>query len=448
VAPVLQRGCVAALAFGWLGGCTLETNVGHDDPDYRVVARVPDTFRHELDVLFVVDDTAGMAKVHAQTRELWARVRGHLAFAEGGFPSVRIGVISSDVGVLGGGVPGCSEDGDRGALRAGPSGSRWLEVDPDDLAAAEADLAARLDLGEDGCAYEQPLAAMRRALDGSELDNVGFLREDAALGVVIVAGEDDCSIVDPAIFDDGDAPAAKFRCFREGVRCGGDDVYMPEAGAQIDCAPSDTTFLTSIVDDVAFVRQLKKDTAAVVVTGVVGDPEQVALADTAGGLALSPACGDGDAARYPGVRLGAFIDGVNRAGARGTVSGLCSTAPADAGVPTGLELRRALGHRCLEGHLVDVRPDDGGLQPSCDVHAIDAQRRRWELAACPNPNHVFDEPGPCYAIKPGPSECGDFPSQLALQVNWGGDAPRTTPEGVTTEVTCLVDEDEAPSNPI
>lgn len=423
-------------------GCTLETAVGHDEPAYRVVARVPDTFRHDLDLLFVVDDTAGTAKLHAQTRELWTRVRSHLAYAEGGFPSVRIGVISSDVGVLGGAVPGCTEDGDRGALRAGPSGARWLDVDPYDLPASEADLAARLELGEAGCAYEQPLAALRHALDGSEVDNAGFLREDAALGVVVVAGEDDCSIVDPAIFDDGDAPATKYRCFREGVRCAGDDVGAPMAGPQRDCGPSDTPLLTHVADDADFVLALKKDPRAVVVTGVLGDPDEVALADTAAGLALAPACGDGDAARYPGVRLGAFVDGVTRRGARGTVAGVCETTPADAGAPTGFELRRALGHRCLEGHLVDVRPDDGGLQASCAVHAIDAQDRRWELAACPNPNHVFDEPGPCYAIKPGPSECGDFPSQLAVQVNWGGPAPMSAPEGVTTEVTCLVDEEE------
>lgn len=438
---------MAVLALGWAGGCTLETAVGSDRPDYRVVARVPDVFRHDLDLLFVVDDTAGMAKVQAQTRELWARVRGHLAYAEGGFPSVRIGVISSDVGVLGDGVPGCSADGDRGALRPGANGARWLEVDPSDLPGAEADLALRLDLGEDGCAFEQPLAAMRRALDGSEADNAGFLREDAALGLVVVSGEDDCSITDPAIFDDGDAPGAKFRCFREGVRCAGDDVAMGEPGPLSDCAPSDTELLTHVDDDVAFVADLKKDPRAIVVTGVLGDPDAVAIAQTSDGLALAPACGDGDSARYPAVRLGAFVDGVNRRGAGATVAGLCDAAPVEAGAPTGLQLRRALGHRCLEGHLVDVRPDDGGLQPSCAVHAVDAQDRRWELDACPNPNHVFDEPGPCYAIKPGPAECGDFPSQLAIQVNWGGDAPMTAPEGVTTEVTCLVDEDEVPVDP-
>jgi hypothetical protein len=70
----------------------LETPVGKDVIDSEQVARVPPTFRDQLDLLFVLDDTEDMAVVQEHLVSMWQRMRGHLAFAEGGFPDVRIGV--------------------------------------------------------------------------------------------------------------------------------------------------------------------------------------------------------------------------------------------------------------------------------------------------------------------------------------------------------------------
>jgi hypothetical protein len=425
-----------------LAGCAFEVEVGVENPNTQTVAVVPDTIRHELDLLFVVDDSEGMAQVHAGLGELWDRVRRHLEYAEGGFPAVRIGIITSDVGVGTAVVPGCTADGDGAALVPDELGNPWIDVDPLLLDDADAAIAARFaSLGEDGCPFEQPLAAMQRALDGP-LVEAGFVRDAAALGVVFVAGADDCSVLDPAFFADGEQPLDKFRCFRLGVRCGDDDVA---AGPQYGCEPRPSTGLLADVDGHAKVlSEMKDDPRAIAVGTVLGDPENVTILDDAGDLSLSPACADsagGGAALFPGVRLGAFALSDYF---KGSVADLCSSTLAEAGTPTALDLRRALGHRCLEGRIADVEPDAPGVQTDCEVQAITGDAPPVDIPPCLNPNRVYESPGPCFAIKSGPAQCGDFPSQLAVQVNWGGADPTTTPAETVTQVRCVVEDGGGP----
>jgi hypothetical protein len=55
-----------------------------------------------------------------------------------------------------------------------------------------------------GCGWEQPLEASRLAVTTQcepGAANDGFLRDDSVLALVFVAGEDDCSVSDPALFD-------------------------------------------------------------------------------------------------------------------------------------------------------------------------------------------------------------------------------------------------------
>ncbi len=66
----------------------------------------------------------------------------------------------------------------------------------------------------DGCPIEQPLEAMAKALlphdapftfiagePHGDTENAGFLRQDSVLAVLIVADEDDCSVVDPTVLE-------------------------------------------------------------------------------------------------------------------------------------------------------------------------------------------------------------------------------------------------------
>src|SRR5262249_10265954 len=68
-------------------------------------------------------------------------------------------------------------------------------------------------VGDRGCGFEQTLEGMKRALDGSHPENVGFLRSAAFLAVVILTDEDDCS-AQPSLFTQPDTVvgAPDFRC--------------------------------------------------------------------------------------------------------------------------------------------------------------------------------------------------------------------------------------------
>ena len=54
-------------------------------------------------------------------------------------------------------------------------------------------------VGASGCGFEQHLSAMSRAFANPA--NASFLRAGANLAVVIVADEDDCSILDPDLLE-------------------------------------------------------------------------------------------------------------------------------------------------------------------------------------------------------------------------------------------------------
>lgn len=67
----------------------------------------------------------------------------------------------------------------------------------------------------DGCTVEQPLEAMAKALLGhgapfeyvageprGDVENLGFLRDESVLVVLLIGDEDDCSVVDTSIFEE------------------------------------------------------------------------------------------------------------------------------------------------------------------------------------------------------------------------------------------------------
>ena len=77
-------------------------------------------------------------------------------------------------------------------------------------------------------AVEQHLEGMRRALDGTNAENNGFLRDSAHLAVIFIADEDDCSATSGALFDptqdsvtDPLGPRTSVRCAEFGYECDG-----------------------------------------------------------------------------------------------------------------------------------------------------------------------------------------------------------------------------------
>lgn len=178
----------------------------------------------KVDVLFVIDSSNAMTPYRSdvrQTLQLVAetaetRLRGPRA-------NLHVGVLTGDVA-------------DGGALRhdAIVDGAFMLDrYTPtfdarnyhDDFAATMMSLT---DVGTSGAASVQPLAAIKGALDHNAA-NAGFLRDDAALAIVILAAEDDASPGDPA----------DYRAFVQSLKADADDAMIAVA------APDGSTRLSA-----------------------------------------------------------------------------------------------------------------------------------------------------------------------------------------------------------
>jgi hypothetical protein len=179
------RGTLALCGLGFLAGCTVD-NPAFDPPQAVCAAdetyvRQPFTLvdPQQVDILFVVDNGAGMLEAQQQlAQSMPAFVSALTADAALDW---RLGVVSMDVlnapGTLltGANNAGCPAATDPVITRSTPdSGLR-------------ASCAVRA--GESGDNFEQGFQAARQALDPSR----GFVREGAATVVVFFSNEDDCS---------------------------------------------------------------------------------------------------------------------------------------------------------------------------------------------------------------------------------------------------------------
>jgi hypothetical protein len=156
-----------------------------------------------MDVLFVLDSSPAMQPYQAQlAKEM------HDAGLELGGPGdvdLHVGVITGDLGAnentASTPLPGeCAGWGDAAALRRSPLvDDAFIEFREDargertNTRGSVVDaLAALGDVGANGCAHQQPLEAMRIALD-HDPHNAGFLRDNARLAVIFASAGDDAS---------------------------------------------------------------------------------------------------------------------------------------------------------------------------------------------------------------------------------------------------------------
>lgn len=114
-----------------------------------------------------------------------------------------------------------------------------------ETASAQA-LACMAPMGINGCGFESPLEAMLQALNPSAAWNEGprpFMRDGAALGVVILGNELDCSVQDPAMMSNtdlyetnpssGNPALSSAVCWNAGTDC------VDQGGGVYDCQPND-----------------------------------------------------------------------------------------------------------------------------------------------------------------------------------------------------------------
>tara|TARA_R110002073_G_scaffold336295_1_gene531808 strand:+ start:48 stop:1091 length:1044 start_codon:yes stop_codon:yes gene_type:complete len=239
-------------------------------------------------------------------------------------------VISTNIGAGTGGIAGCENNGDNGLLQNAPT--RPCEPPSDryiiDIANSDGSrtrnfqgpltdtFACIAELGVAGCGFEQPLESMRRALNGTNAQNQGFLRENAMLAVILVTDEDDCSTEDPAMFstdlaldnvDSALGPLSSFRCFEFGVTCNPDTPREP--GPREDCvARKNSQYMYDVEEYAQFLRSLKGPLVPVVFSAVAG-VGPVAVGNSDGEPRLEPACGlNGGDFADPAVRIADLLD--------------------------------------------------------------------------------------------------------------------------------------------
>lgn len=392
----------------------------------------------DLDLLFVIDNSPSMAGKQAALAENFPRMIDALARLDGGLPDLRIGVISTDMGTQGSAVavPGppvgtgagaCAGLGDDGALLhandpALTSGFLSDLADPFSLTGRLRnysgdlrDAFARLaQLGDDGCGFEQPLAAMRRAFINPA--NAGFLRPDANLAVVIVSDEDDCSMLDPALlgFDPALGPLGSFRCFEHGVAC---DPDQPRTlGDKQGCEPrAGSKLVESIEPFVDALLMVKRDPRQVMVAGLIGDPAPVGVTLGTTSPALAPSCTFDGATTLeradPAVRIAAFLDGFPGRAQRTTICQRELAAPLDR---IGETARQLVGDPCIDTRALADTSGDPGIQPACEVTDLRdaAPDRPIAVPRCPAGPSGAD----CYAFIADAFACPAGDDHLRLQI--------------------------------
>ncbi len=378
----------------------------------------------EIDLVFVIDDSAAMAGWQAQLAAQLPLMAMVAQCANCPIPSgLHIGVVSTDLGVgaaLNAAVPGCSGAGDGGQLRSQPeatctdttldpsatfisdNGDERNFSTPDDASASGLVKVFQCvaQLGAGGCGFGQPLAALDRALgaDGQPppAANAGFLRPDAYLGIVIISNRDDCSVpAGSTLFSDDPAqgPLTHYRCNHAGHVC--TDTNGTEVAPPIDppadavsvdgvptlsltnCSSNETGGeLTPISKIVADIKSLKPDPEnQILVSAIIGPPspyavQWVANASSGGAAwpAVAPSCGtenaDGSGAYgEPGVRITQFANSFQNS----ILASVCDASYASALNEFVPRFEGNLVPPCLPADIQSWTDSAGNTYPDCVV---------------------------------------------------------------------------------
>lgn len=424
---------------------------------------IPVEVNRDIDILFVIDNSGSMGEEQTSLTGNFQQFMNVLQNIEGGLPNVHIGVISSNTGVGGYQITGCGGDGDDGRLQMEPrfacqppmgyfisdiqlpDGTRQKNYSGT-LAETFACIAK---LGTDGCGFEQHLESMKRALDGSNSVNQGFLRPNAYLAIIFIADEDDCSAKDSTIFDPSQndinaplGPLASYRCTEFGVSCDGLGSIGRSPADYNTCYPLDSSpYLQHPQAYVDFLKSLKDDPNLIIVAGIVGNPTPFGVATNADGEPeLKPSCSTPNGNAAPAVRLKWFMDQFPN---RNRFTSICNTDLTDALVQIAELLKRVVGNPCLEGLVdtTDLDPGTPGLQIDCQVSDVrwpgtDREEQspipRCDMSDATTPIIPNNGAGPCWWVEQN-SMC-QTPTQLVLHVE---PENRTVPTGTHVIARCM-----------
>jgi hypothetical protein len=360
-------------------------DAGMDNTVSRVLS-YPQGAQHQIDLLFVVDNSGSMAEEQQLLLSSFPTLIDGLRDARFGddpdsddpctpedpsgckIPDVHIGVVTTDLGAGGySDIDRCPPDGDRAELQNSPKiagctppTDRYISYAAGTTNISGGNSIAQVSnafdciakVGDGGCGFEQPLEAMRLALDSSQTPaNAGFLRQSAALAVMLITDEDDCSAAKGELFDPSqnaiDAELGfldSFRCFEFGISCDVNDRTI--TGPRQSCQPAGD-WLHDIAGYVDFLEQLKP-WGRVVIAAIAGvtSPVEVGLQNER--PALLESCRSAAGVAVPAIRIEALTDAM---GPNGRFTNICTAAfePAMRSLASGLLDR--LSAQCISGPL-------------------------------------------------------------------------------------------------
>ncbi len=412
-----------------------------EDPppeNLQTVVELPVTPNRDLDLLFVVDDSPSMLDKQINLTTNFPSFLDRLQGGLGGLPNLHVGVVTTDMGTKASGSTtpgpaigqigngGCAGTGKNGALQIGAAqvtGKFLIDVEAaggtrmrNYTGTLPEAFSAMARAGAGGCGFEQPLAAMRAALDNNPA-NVGFVRPEAMLGVVFLADEDDCSAKSTTLFGPESAalgPLQSFRCTRFGVTCadgGATADAMNTAGPKSGCAASTgSDFLDDVGPYREFLLGLKRDPRRIAVAGILGptEPFAVELRTPPGGGSPNPAVThsctytgpNGVEVADPAVRISGFIAGFPD---RSAFTSICERDLSGNLVQLAEVFRRSIGSPCVETALADSRPGTAGLQAQCVVEDL-VGASAIEIESCESNLSAR----PCWRLEADPATCKGF----------------------------------------
>jgi hypothetical protein len=449
------RGTVGAALFtaALLTGCP-DREVSQVIPaqDKAEVKDIPLQLNRNLDLLFVVDNSGSMKEEQAGLVANFPKFTQVLQQVQGGLPDIHMGVVSVNVGAGNNNIQGCAPPGNDGQLLQGPpgttcaglnAGAKFISDIADPTSGVrmknysgniEDVFSCMATLGTTGCGLEAPLESMRRALEPSNAFNTGFIRSNAFLGIVIISDEDDCSTRDTTMFNPtANLGPINFRCTRFGIECDGDPELL-DMGPRTNCRPkANSQYMYGVDEYINFVRGLKSDPNSIVVAGILGNPEPVAIGPNThenkpSEPALQQSCESVNGFAVPAVRTFSFLQGFPN---RNSFTTICATDLSDALVNIANLIKEVIGDPCIQGTLKDINLTQPGVQPDCVVSQVTDPGTDHEmekiLPECLPAGAATHTNTPCWYFEEDLAQCSMTPSKLKLKTDYnGGSAPLNT----------------------
>ncbi len=397
------------LAVRTLVGALIVCTTGCLDRDLRplnpctvsgVTRRVKINNVDKVDLLFMVDNSNSMAEEQMNLAAQFPRMVNILATGDQNgdgiedFPpvkSLQIGVVTSDMGTGGFIVPTCADAnlGNDGILRTQGNTSiggcqasypRFQLFEPENMPGGAPqfanDVTCVANLGTNGCGFEQQLEAILKAVtpSGSPLTfamgsrghadvmNAGFVRPDSLLAIIVVTDEDDCSALNPDVFNPQSAQFPgdlNLRCFMYA------DAAVHPVQRYVDGlidARGDEDLLIY-----AAITGIPERLVGAGFDAILSDPDMQEMPDPAMPTRLRPSCNrPGTGLAFPPKRIVQVAQGLEARGSNGIVQSICVDDFTNALTNIIEKIASALGGACLPRPLVR----DANNQVNCDVVEI------------------------------------------------------------------------------